>query len=203
MARKREPILMLTAAAAVVAGFLLGPAAYRYVTAGGPLIEKQAAVGGAFSLVDHTGRIVSNTDFEGKPLALVFGFTHCPEVCPATLLHMAGWIDALGADAEKMHFAFISVDPERDTPERMAEYMAAFDPRIVALTGSPEQVKTSTRAYRVYVRKVDTGGGDYTVDHTAVTYVMDRHGRFVTMIGYSEDRDKAVAKLRQAIAGRS
>ena len=201
MSGKREPVLMLTVLAAVVAAFVFGPAAYRSITADGPLVEKQAVVGGPFTLVDPLGRPVKNTDFEGKPLVLVFGFTHCPEICPATLLNMAGWMEALGADADKMHFAFVSVDPERDTPERMGEYMEAFDPRITGLTGSPEQVETSARAYRVYVRKVETGDGDYTVDHSTLTYVMDAKGRFVTMIGYSEERDKAVAKLKQAIGG--
>lgn len=201
MSGKREPVLMLTVLAAVVAVFVFGPAAYRSITADGPLVEKQAVVGGPFTLVEPFGKQLKNTSFRGRPFAIAFGFTNCPEICPTTLVHMGGWIEALGPDSDKMNFVFVTVDPERDTPERMAEYMEAFDHRIIGLTGTPEQVAQAARAYRVFVRKVDTGDGDYTVDHSTLTYVMDANGRFVTMIGYSEARDKAVAKLKQAIAG--
>ena len=201
MPAKREPIIMMIVLVVTLAAIVFGPVAYRTITADGPLVEKQAAVGGPFTLVDPRGRPVNSSSFDGKPFVIAFGFTHCPEICPATLVHMGGWIEALGPDADKMRFAFVSVDPERDTPERMAEYMEAFDPRIIGLTGTPEQVADSARAYRVYVRKVDTGDGDYTVDHSTLTYVMDAKGRFLSMIAYSEERDKAIAKLKQAIAG--
>ncbi|MEP2436723.1 MAG: SCO family protein, partial [Roseibium sp.] len=141
------------AALAVGAGVLI-----TMQTAGnknaGALIEPLSAIGGPFELVNGAGEKVSDKDMVGKPTAYMFGFTFCPDVCPTTLSDMQGWIDTLGEDADKLNFAFVSVDPERDTPEVMRDYVAAFDERIVPLTGSREQVDAMIKAYRVYAKRV-------------------------------------------------
>ena len=159
-----------------------------------------SSVGGDFSLVDTNGSRVTEASYLGKPRAMFFGFTHCPDVCPTTLYEASGWIKALGPDAEKMNFLFVSVDPERDTPEVLSDYISAFEGGIVGLTGSREEVDAVIRAYRVYARKVDLDDGDYTVDHTAAVYLIDANGAFVGSINFNEEADKAVEKLRKLIA---
>lgn len=157
-------------------------------------------VGGDFSLVDTNGTRVTEADFLGKPRAMFFGFTHCPDVCPTTLYEASGWLQALGPDADKLSVMFISVDPERDTPEVLGDYISAFENGIVGLTGSTADVDAVVKAYRVYARKVETDDGDYTVDHTASVYLMDENGKFSGSIRYQEDHDVAVEKLRNLIA---
>lgn len=159
-----------------------------------------ASVGGPFTLVDTTGATVTEKDFLGKPTAYFFGFTHCPDVCPTTLYEMAAWLGELGADADRLNVVFVSVDPERDTLEALADYMSAFDERMVGLTGTQEQVDAVAREFRVYVRKVEQEGG-YTIDHTATVYLMDADGRFVGTIAYGESDETALGKLRRLIDG--
>ena len=199
MAKKREPVLTWAVLAAVAALLLLVPAAYMMWSPGGGLPERQRAISGAFALVDHRGQPATHQSYAGKPFVVVFGFTHCPDICPDTLVRMADWIDGLGSDAEKATFAFVSLDPARDTPQRMAEYVTAFSDRIVGLTGDEAQVEAATKGFRVYRRKVPGEGGDYTFDHSTLTYLMDSNGRFKTAIGYNETQDAAIAKLRQLI----
>lgn len=166
----------------------------------GSVIAPLASIGGPFTLVDgSTGKTVTEADFKGKPSAYFFGFTFCPDVCPTTLAEVQGWIETLGPDADKMNFAFVSVDPERDTPEVMRDYVAAFDKRIRPLSGTREQVDAMIKAYRVYARKVELDGGDYTMDHSAAIFLMDSDNRFVGTIAYEEDPKNAMAKLRRLI----
>jgi len=155
-----------------------------------------ASVGGAFEMVDHTGKPVTEKDFMGKPSVYFFGFTHCPDVCPTTLYEMTGLMEELGPDADKLNVAFVTVDPERDTAEVMSDYISPFDSRIVGLSGTPEQVAAMTKAFRVYSRKVEQDGG-YTMDHTATIFLMDKDGRFVGTIAYGEATDIALAKLKR------
>ena len=152
-------------------------------------------IGGPFQLVDMQGRPVTEKSLLGKPTAIFFGFTYCPEICPTTLAEMTGWLKALGNDADKLNAVFVSVDPERDTPEQLRLYLANFDPRIQGLTGTSEQVAAVTKAYRVYYKKIPTDGGGYTVDHSAAVYLFDAKGRFVEPIGYGAPPDRAVAQL--------
>jgi len=165
----------------------------------GALIEPLSAIGGPFELVNGAGEKVSDQEMSGKPTAYMFGFTFCPDVCPTTLSDMQGWIDTLGEDADKLNFAFVSVDPERDTPEVMRDYVSAFDDRIVPLTGSREQVDAMIKAYRVYAKRVPLEDGGYTMDHSASVFLMDANNHFVGTIAYGEAEDSALKKLQRLI----
>lgn len=165
----------------------------------GALIEPLAAIGGPFELVDGNGETVTDATFAGKPTVMFFGFTYCPDVCPTTLSELQGWMEALGDDADKLNYAFVSVDPERDTPEVMRDYVWAFDKRITPLTGSQEQVDAMIKAYRVYAKKVPLDDGDYTMDHSAAVYLMNADNKFVGTIAYQEGEDTALPKLRRLI----
>ena len=167
---------------------------------GGGSFSPVASIGGPFTLTDAAaGKTVTEADFKGTPNAFFFGFTFCPDVCPTTLAEAQGWIEELGADADKIDFAFISVDPERDTPEVMRDYVAAFDQRIRPLTGTRAQVDEIVKAYRVYAKRVDLDDGDYTMDHSASVFLMDADNRFVGTIAYGEAHGNAMAKLRRLI----
>ncbi|WP_434053189.1 MAG: SCO family protein [Roseibium sp.] len=166
----------------------------------GSLIEPLAAIGGPFELVDGNGETVTDATFAGKPLVLFFGFTYCPDVCPTTLSELQGWIEALGPDADRLNYAFVTVDPERDTPDVMRDYVWAFDKRIAPLTGSREQIDAVIKAYRVYAKKVPLDDGDYTMDHSAAVYLMNSDNKFVGTIAYAEAEETALQKLRRLIA---
>ncbi|QRM35277.1 SCO family protein [Microvirga sp. VF16] len=157
------------------------------------------AVGGPFSLVNHRGERVTQDTFKGKPTAYFFGFTHCPEVCPTTLFEMSQHLKDLGPDANRLNVVFVTVDPERDTPELLKTYLESFDPRIVALTGTAEELATAARAFRISYRKVPTEGGNYTMDHTSSVIVTDAKGEFVSLIDYHEDKAMALAKLQRVV----
>jgi len=159
------------------------------------------AIGGPFSLVNHRGERVTQDTFKGKPTAYFFGFTHCPEVCPTTLAQMTQHLKDLGPDADRLNVVFVTVDPERDTPELLKTYLESFDPRIIALTGTPEEMAAAAKAFRIGYRKVPTEGGNYTMDHSASVIVADAEGGFVSLIDYHEDPATALAKLRRAIRG--
>lgn len=179
-------------------GLLLGAVGYvsMFPEAGRKLTEAAgASIGGPFTLTKTDGTPFGDKDFGGKPFAMFFGFTRCPEVCPTTLWEATGWLEKLGPDADRIAIAFVTVDPERDTAASLAQYMAAFDPRIVGLTGTVEQIEAIKKAYRVYARKVPTDGGDYTMDHTATMYLMHGDGRFAGTIAYRESAETAIAKL--------
>lgn len=166
----------------------------------GSLIEPLAAIGGPFELVDGNGETVTDATFAGKPLVLFFGFTYCPDVCPTTLSELQGWIETLGPDADKLNYAFVTVDPERDTPDVMRDYVWAFDKRIFPLTGSREQIDAVIKSYRVYAKKVPLDDGDYTMDHSAAVYLMNSDNKFVGTIAYAEAEETALEKLRRLIA---
>ncbi len=160
------------------------------------------AIGGPFSLTDQRGRAVTEQDFRGRPMAIFFGFTHCPDVCPTTLGDMTNFIAALDASAERVQWVFVSVDAERDTPQTMADYLSAFDPSIVGLSGSEAQISNMAQAFRVYYRKVPLEGGGYTMDHSASVFLLDAEGRFAGTLDYKESVDVAVEKLRMLAARR-
>lgn len=156
-----------------------------------------AAVGGPFRLVDQTGAEVTQAALKGKPSLIFFGFTHCPDVCPTALFEMSEILAALGPDADKAQVFFVSVDPERDTPEALKSYLSSFAPQIRGLTGSPEAVDAIKKEYRVYSRKVPLTGGDYTMDHTAVVYLMDKSGTFVAPFNSKRPPAEAAAELKR------
>lgn len=149
-----------------------------------------AAVGGPFALVSQDGVPVTQQALKGQPSLVFFGYTHCPDVCPATLSEITAVFKALGPDAKAKAF-FVTVDPQRDTPVVMKDYLGSFDPRIIGLTGSPAAVKTMEDAYKVYAEAKPDKDGTYTMDHTAMTYLMDKNGLFVG--GFNLDRPPAEA----------
>ena len=156
----------------------------------------EAAIGGPFTLVDHQGRTVTQADFAGQPLLVFFGFTHCPHVCPSTLARLSTVLRELGPQAQALTVAFITVDPQRDTPARLASYRAPFDARIRYLTGTPEQIAEVTQAYGVSYAKVALAGGDYTMDHTAALYLMDGRNRLVESFAEATDAGDMARRIR-------
>jgi protein SCO1/2 len=162
-----------------------------------PVAQQIAAVGGPFKLIDQNGKAVSDQDLKGRPFLVFFGFTHCPDVCPTTLFDVSEMLRALGPDADRTRALFITVDPERDTPAVMKDYLSSFDPHLSGLTGDPAAIATVAKAYRVYYKKVPLDGGEYTMDHTAIVYLMDKEGRFVSPFGLKRGTEAAAADLRR------
>ncbi len=158
------------------------------------------AVGGPFQLVAPDGSTVTEKDFAGKPYAIFFGFTRCPDVCPTTLARMARLRQQLGADGDKFRILFVSVDPERDKPADIGAYVDLFGTPIVGLTGSDQQIAQIVKAWHVFYQKVPQPGGDYTIDHTASVYLMDRAGKLQSIIDHHETEASALAKLRRLVA---
>ena len=163
----------------------------------GPLPQAAAAIGGPFELVDQDGRTITDRDMKGRPFLVFFGFTNCPDVCPTTLFEVSEVLRALGPDADKVNALFVTVDPERDTPAQLKDYISSFDPHLRALTGDPAVVAAMTRAYRVYAKKVPQENGEYTMDHTAIVYLMDKDGRFVAPFNLKRRAADAAADLRK------
>lgn len=155
-------------------------------------------IGGPFRLTSHEGKPFTDADLKGKPFAVFFGFTHCPEVCPTTLYDLTQDLASLGSDADKLRVAFITVDPAQDTPELMKAYLSSFDPRIVGLTGTDEEIAAVAKAYKIYYRKVPTDNG-YTMDHSATIFLMDSKGDFYGTSNFQESEEIRRAKLRQLI----
>src|SRR6478736_8881071 len=188
----------------VIAGFLIGAIAGAGVLLvanpqGGQPVQSSGAalIGGPFSLVGADGKTLTDRDFRGRSMLVFFGFTHCPDICPAEMQVIAQALAHLGDKAKKMVPVFITVDPERDTPQAMAEYVKSFGPNFVGLTGSIEAIAAAAKAYRVAYSKIETkdSPGDYTVDHSALVYLMDPDGKYVTHFYYGIRAEKLVEKL--------
>lgn len=160
------------------------------------------AYGGPFTLVDQRGEEITEQAFRGQPTAVFFGFTHCPEVCPTTLFELDGWLSELGDEGKDIDAYFVSIDPERDTPQVLGDYITNVSDRIVGITGEPDKVAEMARSFGIYVRKVELDGGDYTMDHTASVLLLDDSGDFWGTIAYGENPDTAIAKLKR-LAGDS
>ena len=156
-------------------------------------------LGGQFNLVRHDGTSISDRDLLGKPHAVFFGFTNCPEVCPTTLYEMSDWLDKLGEDANKIGIYFVTVDPARDTPTLLSEYLTSFDPRITGITGEKSAVEETLLSFKIYFKRVDGESGEYSMDHTAIIFLLDAQGKFVGSIAYGEDGQSAVEKLRRLL----
>ncbi|KQU29339.1 copper-binding protein [Methylobacterium sp. Leaf94] len=158
-----------------------------------------SSVGGPFILTNQDGQRVTERDYAGRTHLVFFGFTHCPDVCPTTLQQIGDVLQALGPKGQDVRALFIAVDPERDTPTALKTYLASFDPRIVGLTGSPEEVSAAVKAYRAYVRKVPTKDGDYTMEHTALVYVMNGQNRFLNALNLARPPQEAAAELAKML----
>lgn len=157
--------------------------------------------GVSFTLVDDKGAPITEAAFRGHPSAVFFGFTHCPEVCPTTLFEMNGWLKTLGDEGKDIRAFFVSIDPERDTPELMNTYVSNVSDRITGITGDADKVHAMAKGFGIYWKKVDTGGGDYTMDHTASVLLLDRGGDFAGTIAYEENPEAALAKLKRLAKG--
>jgi protein SCO1/2 len=196
MTRNASRLALLIGAFA--AGLIVVSAAIFMIAGRVPLpMPAPAAVGGPFRLVDQNGRAVTQDDLKGKPALMFFGFTHCPDVCPTALFDMSQVYKALGRDGDRLGAYFVTVDPERDTPDVLKEYLSSFDPRLRGLTGDPASVEAMQKAYRVYSKKVPLEAGGYTMDHTALVYLMDKDGRFVAPFSLKRKPEESAAELRR------
>jgi protein SCO1/2 len=197
MTPRTTRVLLLSAA--FLAGMMFCLGAILIVTGrlSTPVAQQVAAIGGPFKLVDQNGRSVTEQDLKGRPFLVFFGFTHCPDVCPTALFEISQILRALGHDADRVGALFITVDPERDTPAVLKDYLSSFDPHLSGLTGDPAAVAAVAKAYRVYFKKVPLEGGGYTMDHTAIVYLMDKEGRFVSPFSLKRGTEAAAADLRR------
>ncbi|MBM2577257.1 SCO family protein [Jannaschia sp. Os4] len=190
------------AGGAAVALIALGAGfALREVTDARTVPAATAAVelGAPFELTDHDGNTITEAAFEGRPSLLFFGFTRCPEVCPTTVYDMETWLTELDVPQDALGAYFVTVDPERDTPEFLADYLEPQSDRILGITGAPEAVWDMARSWKVYWQKRPVGGGDYTLDHYASVFVLDETGAVVDLIAYGEDAETAKAKIARVL----
>lgn len=159
--------------------------------------QEELVFGAPFDLVRHDGKPISYDDLKGRNHAIFFGFTHCPDICPAKLVQAHGWMNDLGSDAEKLDFYFVSVDPERDTAEILNDYVTSISSYVTGITGEPEKVWAMLKSYKIFYEKVDLGDDDYTMDHAAQILLIRADGSFQGTISHLEDDETAVAKLRR------
>ena len=205
---QRSPPLRprLVLAAALLAGFaILGAGAFVALElhgspqgAAGTLLG--SAIGGPFKLVDQNGNTVANTDLEGKWLLVYFGYTHCPDACPTALNNIALALSHLGAEKKEVRPVFITIDPERDTSKALKDYVSAFDAPILALTGTATAIGQAAKEYRVYYAKHPEAGGDYSMDHTSIIYVMDPKGRFTASFTGEDPPEQIAARLKKLLS---
>lgn len=180
-------------------GFLLGFVVLAAI-AGALLLPHggergSSGVGGPFSLTDQNGKTVTQQALHGQPTLVFFGYTHCPDICPATLSEISAVFKALGPNEAARAF-FVTVDPQRDTAVVMKDYLSSFDPRITGLTGTPDAIKSIESEYKVYAKTVPDKDGTYTMDHTAITYLMDKNGAFVSAFNLDQPAKQAAAELK-------
>jgi protein SCO1/2 len=194
--RTAHIVLVLAAFAGGLAVFL---ATFLYATGNlsGSGGGSFATIGGPFQLVDQNGNAITDRDLKGRPHLVFFGYTHCPDVCPTTLFELSEVMQALGADADRTAALFITVDPERDSPSVIKDYLSSFDKHLRGATGTPAAIAAAEKAYRVYAQKVPGERGEYTMDHTALIYLMDKEGRFVAPFSLNRKPEAAAADLRK------
>jgi protein SCO1/2 len=195
---RRRPGFIYGIIGLVVAVLILGTGGFVWLSQGGTA----TLIGGPFTLEDGNGKQVTDRDFRGKYMLVYFGYTFCPDVCPTTLNEMADALDRLGAKAQQLQPIFITVDPKRDTPAVMKQYVAAFSPRLIGLTGTDEQIANVAREYRVYYAEHRTGPGpnDYAMDHSSVLYLMGPDGKFIAPIRADEDGSQMAADLSRLMS---
>jgi protein SCO1/2 len=194
-ARASHILLVLSA---FLAGLVIFLAVFLY--AGGHMGSSgpgPSAIGGPFKLIDQNGQPITDADIKGRPYLVFFGYTHCPDVCPTTLFDVSEVMRALGPDANRTGALFITVDPARDTPAAMKDYLSSFDPHLRGATGDAKAIDAVEQAYRVYAKKVPSENGDYSMDHTALVYLMDKQGRFVAPFKLNRKPEDAAAELRR------
>jgi len=193
MDRATRPLVIASAfGSSLVIGLLL----MFWALGGVKGVATPVAIGGPFELTDQSGAAVTEKSLQGRPTLIFFGFTHCPDVCPTSLFEISEVLRAMGSDADRVNAYFISVDPERDNAQAMKDYLSSFDPHLKGLTGDPAAVAKVTSEYRVYAKKVPLKDGDYTMDHTALVYLMDRDGKFVAPFNLKRTPGEAAAELK-------
>lgn len=164
--------------------------------------EEEARVTGRFLLVTHDGQRVTDAAFQGKLRLMTFGYTYCPDICPTTLGTMAAALDKLGAKADQIHPMFVTVDPQRDTPQHLGDYVKAFGPTMIGLTGTPEMVAAAARQFKVIFERhkpADGSPDSYMVDHSAGIYIMDREGGFLARLPHTATADEVAARLMRYV----
>ncbi len=167
---------------------------------GRPPVE-QVSLGGPFTLVRSDGETVTEADFAGGYTLVLFGYTFCPDVCPTALATVSGALDNLGEDATKLTVLFVTIDPDRDTPAVVGDYVASFHPRVVGLSGSAEQIAAMTSIYRVYYAKAESGNTeDYLVDHSAALYLMGPNGQYLANFRFNASVQELAAGLRDHLS---
>ena len=197
MQTKHFILLILAFIAAGVIGFVLTPQPEN----GSTQIQTSSEVGGPFELVDHHGTTVTEKNYDGSYKLIFFGFTHCPGICPGELNKMDAILEDLGEDGEKIQPLFVSIDPERDTPEAMREYVELFNPRIIGLTGSPEQIEAMKESYKIYATKREMSGamtenGEYMMDHSTYTYLMSPENELLEVFSIQETPDTISVEIK-------
>jgi len=194
MDRTTRPLVIVGAfGGSLIVGLLL----MLWALGGLKAVTAPALIGGPFQLTDQAGQTVTEKSLQGRPTLIFFGFTHCPDVCPTSLFEISEVLRSMGEDADRVNAYFISVDPERDTAAAMKDYLSSFDPHLKGLTGNADQVAKVISDYRVYVRKVPLKDGDYTMDHTALVYLMDRDGKFVSPFNLKRTPEEAAKDLKR------
>ncbi len=164
--------------------------------------EASVTIGGPFALVTDEGAPITDVDLQGHPTLIFFGYTFCPDVCPTALTDVTSWLADLGDEAGDLAVYFVTVDPERDTVDRMHQYLSVFDPRIVGITGNPDEVRAMLDSFHVYYQRgADLDGGGYLMDHYASFYMLDGNASFVGALAYNASRDEAEASIRQLVEG--
>jgi protein SCO1 len=198
--RRFIPVVLLLAGFAILgAGAFLALSLHETPRgAAGTLLA--SAIGGPFRLVDQNGKTVTDGDLKGKWSLVYFGYTHCPDACPTALNDISIALDELGPQRGAVRPVFITVDPERDTPEVLKSYVTSFDAPILALTGSPEEIAQAAKDYRVYYAKHPEAGGDYSMDHSSVIYVMDPQGRFTASFTQENSPEEIAERLKKLLS---
>jgi len=164
--------------------------------------QKTGSTGGSFELTDQAGKPFSSTALAGRPYAIFFGFTHCPDICPTTLVEMSNHLAALGADADKLRVVFVSVDFERDTPDTLRAYLGSFDARIIGLTGSEAQIAQAAKGWNAHYDKFTESNGSITIVHSAHVYLMDADNRLAATLNFQEPEAEQLAKLKKLLAAK-
>jgi len=193
-------VAIVFAGVLVIAAGVLLALALRETPRGAAGTALASAIGGQFQLLDQNGKPFSDANLKGKWHLIFFGYTHCPDACPTALNEMSLALDRLGIKRDEIGVVFITVDPERDTPDVLKSYVQSFDAPIVALTGSPEAVAQAAKAYRVFYAKHPRADGDYDMDHSAVIYVMNPEGRFTATFTPDSSADAIVQRLQKLIS---